>query len=95
VISTEIADIFKANALKNGLLPLTVDEATAHWLLQHPGAQVDIDVQSAQLRLPTGASVPFPLDAFARYCLVNGIDELEFLLGKLPQIERYEEQRAW
>src|ERR1017187_4947857 len=49
VISTEIADIFKSNALKNGLLPITVDEATARWLMQHPGAEVDIDLETTRL----------------------------------------------
>src|SRR5450432_2278428 len=66
VISTEIADIFKSNALKNGLLPITVDVATAQWLLDHPGAEVEIDLSSARLTLPTGAAVNFPIEAFAR-----------------------------
>jgi 3-isopropylmalate/(R)-2-methylmalate dehydratase small subunit len=90
VVSTEIADIFRSNALKNGLLPITVDEATATWLLDHPGAEVDIDLAAARLTLPTGAAVDFPIEAFARHCLLNGLDELGFLQGKLPDIERYE-----
>jgi 3-isopropylmalate/(R)-2-methylmalate dehydratase small subunit len=90
VISTEIADIFRGNSLKNGLLPVVVDESTSRWLLEHPGAEVDIDLQSALLTLPTGAQVPFPLEAFARHCLVNGIDELGFLQSKLEAIRRYE-----
>ena len=60
VISTEIADIFRTNSLKNGLLPITVDEATAAWLLEHPGAEVDIDLETARLTLPTGASAASP-----------------------------------
>jgi 3-isopropylmalate/(R)-2-methylmalate dehydratase small subunit len=94
VISTEIADIFRSNSLKNGLLPITVDEATAQWLLAHPGAEVDVDLEKALLRLPTGASVSFPIEAFARHCLLNGVDELGYLLSKLPDIERYEAARA-
>ena len=94
VISTEIADIFRSNSLKNGLLPITVDEATAQWLLAHPGAEVDVDLEKALLRLPTGASVSFPIEAFARHCLLNGVDELGYLLTKLPDIERYEAARA-
>jgi 3-isopropylmalate/(R)-2-methylmalate dehydratase small subunit len=90
VVSTEIADIFRSNALKNGLLPITVDEATATWLLDHPGAEVDIDLAAARLTLPTGAAVDFPIEAFARHCLLNGLDELGFLQSKLPDIERYE-----
>jgi 3-isopropylmalate/(R)-2-methylmalate dehydratase small subunit len=94
VVSTEIADIFKTNALKNGLLPVVVDEATASWLLEHPGAEVEIDLQALLLRLPHGAAVGFPIDAFARYCLLNGIDELGFLLSREAELTRYEQQRA-
>jgi 3-isopropylmalate/(R)-2-methylmalate dehydratase small subunit len=90
VISTEIADIFRGNALKNGLLPVTVDESTAAWLLDHPGASVTIDLATTRLTLPTGVSIEFPIEAFARHCLLHGIDELGYLRGKLPEIERYE-----
>jgi len=90
VISTEIADIFRGNALKNGLLPVTVDEPTAAWLLEHPGASVTIDLETTRLTLPTGDSIEFPIEAFARHCLLHGIDELGYLRGKLPEIERYE-----
>jgi len=95
VISTEIADIFKSNALKNGLLPITVDAATADWLLTHEGTEVDIDLATARLTLSTGASVGFPIEAFARHCLLNGVDELGYLRSKLPDIERYEATRPW
>jgi 3-isopropylmalate/(R)-2-methylmalate dehydratase small subunit len=95
VISTEIADIFKSNALKNGLLPITVDEGTAQWLLDHPGAEVDIDLENSRLTLPTGVAMTFPIEAFARHCLLNGIDELGYLLSKLADIERYEGARSW
>jgi len=94
VISTEIADIFRSNALKNGLLPITVDDATAAWLLDHPGAEVDIDLGAARLTLPTGTAVDVPIEAFARHCLMNGLDELGFLRSKLPDIERYEAARG-
>jgi len=90
VISTEIADIFRGNSLKNGLLPIVVDDATASWLLDNPGAEVDIDLEATLLTLPTGVSVSFPLEAFARHCLLSGMDELGFLRGKLAEIERYE-----
>jgi 3-isopropylmalate/(R)-2-methylmalate dehydratase small subunit len=90
VISTEIADIFRGNALINGFLPILVDESTAQWLLDHPGAEVDIDLRSQRLSLPTGISVPFPIESFARHCLLNGTDELGFLRSKLESIERYE-----
>lgn len=95
VISTEIADIFKSNALKNGLLPITVEEGTAQWLLDHPGAEVDIDLENSRLTLPTGVATTFPIEAFARHCLLNGIDELGYLRSRLADIERYESARTW
>ena len=94
IISTEIADIFRGNSLKNGLLPIVVDETTSQWLLDHPGAEVDIDLKAARLTLPTGLSFAFPLEAFARHCLINGVDELGYLRGRLGDIERYEAARS-
>ena len=90
VISTEIADIFRNNSLKNGLLPIVVDEATHAWLLEHPGARVRIDLTSNTLTLPDGRAVTFPIEGFARYCLLNGTDELGFLLQQDEAIARYE-----
>jgi 3-isopropylmalate/(R)-2-methylmalate dehydratase small subunit len=90
VISTEIADIFRGNSLKNGFLPIVVDEQTSQWLLQHPGAEVDIDLESLRLTLPTGTAVSFPIEPFARHCLLNGLDELGYLRSKLHDIERFE-----
>jgi 3-isopropylmalate/(R)-2-methylmalate dehydratase small subunit len=95
VISTEIADIFKSNSLKNGLLPVTVAEPTAQWLLERPGAQVDIDLESLRLVLPNGDSSSFQIDAFARHCLLHGIDELGYLTSRVRDIERYETARSW
>jgi 3-isopropylmalate/(R)-2-methylmalate dehydratase small subunit len=94
VISTEIADIFRSNALKNGLLPVVVDPATHGWLLAHPGAEIAIDVEQRTLVLPDGQAVAFPLEAFARYCLLNGVDELGFLLSERDRIAEYERRRA-
>jgi 3-isopropylmalate/(R)-2-methylmalate dehydratase small subunit len=90
VISTEIADIFRNNSLKNGLLPIVVDESTHSWLMSNPGAQVQIDLESTSITLPNGATAKFPIEGFARYCLLNGVDELGFLLKQAPAIERYE-----
>jgi 3-isopropylmalate/(R)-2-methylmalate dehydratase small subunit len=90
VISTEIADIFRNNSLKNGLLPVVVDEATHAWLVANPGAEVEIDLPSTTLRLPDGRSVTFPVEAFARYCLMNGVDELGYLLKQADAIATYE-----
>lgn len=93
VISTEIADIFRSNSLKNGLLPIVVDETTHRWLIDHPGAGVGIDLQANTLTLPTGAVITFSIEGFARYCLLNGTDELGFLLQRTAEITRYEQAR--
>ena len=93
VVSTEIADIFRNNSLKNGLLPVVVDEATHEWLLAHPGVEVEIDLTACSLKLPDGREVSFPVEAFARYCLLNGVDELGYLLSKADAINAYEARR--
>jgi 3-isopropylmalate/(R)-2-methylmalate dehydratase small subunit len=94
VISTEIADIFRGNSLMNGLLPIVVDAQTSQWLIEHPGAEIEIDLQNAHLALPTGTVVSFPIEAFARHCLLNGVDEFGYLRSKLQLIERFEASRA-
>ncbi|MGD9599831.1 MAG: 3-isopropylmalate dehydratase small subunit [Steroidobacteraceae bacterium] len=94
VVSTEIADIFRNNSLKNGLLPVVVDAGTHEWLLANPGAEVTIDLETCTLALPNGVTVKFPIDAFARYCLLNGVDELGYLLSKDAAIGAYEQRRA-
>ena len=94
VISTEIADIFRNNSLKNGLLPIIVDATTHTWLLANPGAQVSIDLEKTELRLPDGKIVTFPIDPFPRYCLLNGVDELGFLLSKDTAIAAHERAHA-
>jgi 3-isopropylmalate/(R)-2-methylmalate dehydratase small subunit len=90
VVSTEIADIFRANALKNGLLPVTVDADSHAFLIANPGVEVDVDLESKILSLPDGRRVAFPIEAFARYCLLNGIDELDYLLGQERDIAEFE-----
>lgn len=94
VVSTEIADIFRNNSLKNGLLPIVVDEATAQWLLAHPGAEVGVDLEATTLTLPDGTAVKFPIEGFARYCLLNGVDELGYLLSQQEHIAAYEKTHA-
>ena len=93
VISTEIADIFRSNSLKNGLLPIIVDKASHRWLLDNPGADVHVDLKSSTLQM-NGRNVPFPIDRFSRYCLMNGIDQLGFLLEQNAAISRYEQAHA-
>jgi 3-isopropylmalate/(R)-2-methylmalate dehydratase small subunit len=90
VISTEIADIFRNNSLMNGLLPIVVDDATSRWLIENPGSEVSIDLANTSLQLPNGVNVSFPIDPFARYCLLNGVDELGFLLQQQERIAAYE-----
>ena len=95
VISTEIADIFKNNSLKNGLLPVVVDVDTHEWLVANPGAELAIDVAKSTLTLPDGRTVDYPIDGFARYCLTQGIDQLGYLLQQNGRISKFEEARTW
>jgi len=95
VISSEIADIFRSNALKNGLLPIVVDQSVLSWLLDHPYTQVAIDVAHSTLTLADGTTVNYPIDRFARYCLLEGIDQLGFLRKRSSEIKHYEENRSW
>lgn len=90
VVSTEIADIFRSNSLKNRLLPVVIDQPTHAWLIDHPGAEISIDLAATRLTLPDGRSVAFPIDAFARYCLMNDVDELGHLLAQQDAIAAYE-----
>ena len=90
VVSAGIADIFRNNSLKNGLLPVIVDEPTSAWLLAHPGAELTVDLAGATLALPNGTRVSFPIEAFAQHCLLNGVDELGYLLSRSREIEAFE-----
>jgi len=95
VISTEIADIFRNNSLKNGLLPVVVDADTLQYLMQNPGICLDIDVAQATLALPDGKTIEFPIDGFARHCLIEGLDQLGYLLQHETRISAFEESRPW
>jgi 3-isopropylmalate/(R)-2-methylmalate dehydratase small subunit len=95
VISTEIADIFLSNSLKNGLVAIVVDEAAHAWLLDNPGADITIDIEAGSISLPGGSSFGFEMDGFSRYCLLEGIDQLGFLRNQLDVIENFEEARSW
>ena len=90
VVSTSIADIFRNNALKNGLLPIMVPAEAHQKLLAAPGGEVTVDLQAQTVTLPDGEAVRFPIDPFARYCLLNGVDELAFLLSHDEAIAAYE-----
>jgi len=95
VVSTEIADIFKSNSLKNGLIPVVVSQVTHDILLQNPGMEISIDLEARSLTLADGVSVEFPVDGFARYCLLEGIDQLGYLQQHLNSIAQFEESRSW
>jgi 3-isopropylmalate/(R)-2-methylmalate dehydratase small subunit len=94
VVSTSIADIFRNNSLKNGLVPVVVDAAVHAKLLATPGAQVTISVTDQTLTLPDGTTTKFPIDPFARYCLLNGVDDLDFLLSQADAIAAFETKQA-
>ena len=90
VISTEIADIFRNNSLKNGLLPLVIDKDTHSWLMANSGIDVEINLETNTLSLPNGKQVTFNIEGFARYCLLNGVDQLGYLQNQLDKIQQYE-----
>lgn len=91
VISAEIADIFRSNALKNGLLPVVLDAAVVDELLANPGIELDIDVAAGSVTLPDGRSFTFPIDGFARTCLLEGVDQLGYLLKNSTSIQAFED----
>ena len=95
VVSTSFADIFRNNALKNGLLPVAVDRATHEQLFslaaEDPDLVLTIDLATQSLRLPDGRAVTFPIDSFSKTCLLQGVDELGYLVGQESFIEDYEQ----
>ena len=94
VISSRFADIFRNNAVKNGLLPIIVDEKVAKYLLDNPAAEVTIDIPSRMLDIDGYGRFEFPLDPFSAYCLTRGIDQLDFILQGADEISRYEQQHG-
>lgn len=97
VISTSFGDIFHSNALKNGLLPVIVDEETHQSLfdltVEAPQAEITIDLESLSVGLPGGQSVEFPIDPFARKCLLEGVDQMGYIQSFEDQISTYETER--
>ena len=94
IVSSEIADIFRNNSLKNGLLPIVLAEADVQTLMQRPDDALTVDVAARELRTPDGRVYAFPLDEFSQTCLLEGVDELGYLLLRQPEIERYEAAHA-
>ncbi|MEB1528479.1 3-isopropylmalate dehydratase small subunit [Xanthomonas sp. WHRI 7945] len=94
IVSSEIADIFRNNSLKNGLLPIVLAEADVQTLMQRPDDALTVDVAARELRTPDGRVYAFPLDEFSQTCLLEGVDELGYLLLREPFIEQYEAAHA-
>lgn len=94
VISTYFADIFRSNAIKNGLLPVTVEQVVYDELVQvcesSPDTLITIDLVNQSIELPQGRFAHFPIDPFAKYCLLNGVDQLGFLMAEDSAISAYE-----
>lgn len=95
VISTAIADIFRNNSLKNGLLAIVVPEAVHRSLLERAGESLVIDLEQQRIERQNGDVIPFAIDPFARECLLAGVDELGWLLARRSSIESWEAQHAW
>jgi len=92
VISSRFADIFRSNALKNGLLPITLDDSVVQYLLSRPDQAVRIDIAGHKLTIEGYGEFEFPLDPFSAYCLTRGIDPLDFILQNEDAIAAYEQQ---
>ena len=93
IISTSFADIFQNNSLKNGLITIVVDLETHKWLLEHPATELIVDLDNTQICLENGKVISFPIDSFARYCLLNGVDQLGYLLNHDTEISAYENKQ--
>lgn len=94
VISTSFADIFKQNSLKNSLLPIVVPHGVHAWLFANANAALKVDLASQTLTLPDGRGVEFPIDSFSKHCLLEGVDELGYILQQEPAIAAFEAQRV-
>lgn len=95
VISSRFADIFRNNSLKNGLLPITVSDEVADWLLQHPGVEIEVNIPATKFSVAGLGEIEFPLDSFPAYCLSQGIDQLDFLLRHEKDISAHEQRQPW
>ena len=94
VISSEIADIFRNNSLKNGLLPVIIEKRAHAWLLENPGAEVNVDLDKCEVHLPrNGGTYSFDIDAFSRHCLMEGVDEMGYLQNQSDAIAAFEASR--
>ena len=90
IVSTSFSDIFKNNSLKNGLIPITVPEEMHKWLIDNPGVDVMIDLENTLIQTQQGHESSFPVESFSRYCLMNGIDQLGYILSQESEITKHE-----
>ena len=93
VVSSSFADIFQNNSLKNGLITIVVDLETHEWLMEHPATELIVDLENTEIILESGKTVSFPIDSFARFCLLNGVDQLGYILSHESEINAYENQK--
>lgn len=95
VISSEIADIFRNNSLKNGLLPIVIEPKAHAWLLDNPDAEITVDLEACEVRLPGNhGTYGFEIDAFSRHCLMEGVDEMGYLAAQSTDIQTFEAHRG-
>ena len=94
IVAASFGDIFRQNALKNGLVPVVVPQETLASLVEalsaEPGAELELDLEAQSLTMPGRRRIPFPIDPFARHCLINGLDEMGYVLGHEEAIARFE-----
>ena len=93
VVSSSFADIFQNNSLKNGLITIIVDLETHEWLMENPDSELIVDLENTEIILESGKTVFFPIDSFARYCLLHGVDQLGYILSHESEINAYENQK--
>ena len=93
VVSSSFADIFQNNSLKNGLITIVVELEIHEWLMEHPATELIVDLENTEIILENGKTVSFPIDSFARYCLLNGVDQLGYILSRESEINAYENQK--
>ena len=93
VVSTSFADIFQNNSLKNGLITIIVDLETHKWLIEHPATELTVDLENTEIILENDKAISFPIDSFAKYCLLHGVDQLGYILKHDSEIIAYENQQ--
>ena len=93
VVSTSFADIFQNNSLKNGLITIIVDLETHKWLIEHPATELTVDLENTEIILENGKAISFPIDSFARYCLLHGVDQLGYILKHDSEITAFENKQ--